>query len=52
MTWFEFRAMLVLQLARMLRIKMVDLYDSYPYNPYSKAEVKELYFEDLKKHRR
>ena len=49
MTWFEFRAMLVLQLARLLRIKLSDLYDSYPYNPYSKAEVRELYFKAINK---
>lgn len=39
MTWWEFRAAVVLQMARMLRIRLSDMYESYPYNPYSKKEL-------------
>lgn len=43
MTSFELRAFIVLQTARLMRIKMHDLYDSYPYNPYSTSEVLEFW---------
>lgn len=39
MTWWEFRAAVVLQAARVLRVRLNDLYDSYPYNPYSDVEL-------------
>ena len=41
MTWFELRAYTVLWTAKLLRIKLRDLYDSYPYNPLVRTEVDE-----------
>jgi len=43
MTWFEARAYTVLWVAKLLRIKMRDLRDSYPYNPLVQAEVDEAF---------
>lgn len=50
MTWFEIRAHTVLWIAKILRVKMRDLYDSYPYNPLSKTEVTEA-FRNARVHR-
>ena len=41
MTNFEIRAWIILQLMRVLQVKMSDLRDSYPYNPYSIQELDE-----------
>lgn len=42
-SWWQFRAYVILSLAAMLRIDMQDLYDSYPYNPFSTKEVERFY---------
>jgi len=49
MTSFEFRAWIVLHVAKWLRVKMKDLHDSYPYNPYSHAETMEAWSDAIKK---
>lgn len=43
MTSFEFRAGILLRLAKVLKLKLADLYDSYPYNPYCAEEIDEAY---------
>ena len=39
LTSWEIRARIVFALMTVLRVKLRDLYDSYPYNPYDKTEV-------------
>ena len=48
MTNWEFRAKLVFLLMKALNIKLRDLYDSYPYNPYSDTEV-DAFWSDLER---
>jgi hypothetical protein len=40
-TWWEVRAAVVLYTAKLLRVRVRDMYDSYPYNPYSEEETRE-----------
>lgn len=39
MTSWELRAWIVLRVAKLLRVKMRDLYESYPYNPHVDEEI-------------
>jgi hypothetical protein len=43
MTNWELRARVVLWAARLMRIPLRDLYDSYPYNPLVQSEVENAY---------
>lgn len=42
MTSFELRAWIVLHVAKWLKLRWRDLHDSYPYNPYCKADIDEI----------
>ena len=40
---YEFKVAIVMFTAKILGIKIRDLYDAYPYNPYVDTEVEEFF---------